>query len=221
MAGLKVTYAYHTFSSTEQKEKFRAVFVCEELVEDVFIIKTMLKMLHKIFPQCDSICKNPDRMFFGGKGLFYFDASARLALVQLIPPLLESFGKGKHFAERMKDFASSAKVVFVNGHLAMGKLEDMDMIIGEKMDPAVIHKTGQSTNSPFFIAERKKDKLYQRQTCQKENMRKIDIRGSDTIWDCVDREHSLLTIDKSLNRYRKKDYGFTNALGSTKNDTGI
>lgn len=35
-------------------------------------------------------------------------------------------------------------------------------------------------------------------------------------WDCVDREHSLLTIDKSLNRYRKKDYGFTNALGSTK-----
>ncbi len=67
MAGLKVTYAYHTFSSTEQKEKFRAVFVCEELVEDVFIIKTMLKMLHKIFPQCDSICKNPDRMFFGGK----------------------------------------------------------------------------------------------------------------------------------------------------------
>ncbi len=121
----------------------------------------------------------------------------------------------------MKDFASSVKVVFVNGHLAMGKLEDMDMIIGEKMDPAVIHKTGQSTNSPFFIAERKKDKLYQRQTCQKENMRKIDIRGSDTIWDCVDREHSLLTIDKSLNRYRKKDYGFTNALGSTKNDTGI
>lgn len=35
-------------------------------------------------------------------------------------------------------------------------------------------------------------------------------------WNCVDMEHSVLTIDKSLNRYRKKEYGFTNALGSTK-----
>lgn len=178
--GLKITYAYHTFSSTEEKEKFRAVFVCEELVEDKFIIETVLKMLYKIFPECDHSCINPDRMFFGGKGLFYFDASARLALVQLIPPLLESFDKGKHFAERMKDFASSAKVLFLNGHLAMGKMEDKDMIIGEKMDSAVIHMTGQSTNSPFFIAERTSEALYQCKTCRKEKVRKIDIWGGNT-----------------------------------------
>ena len=53
-AGLKITYAYHTFSSTKEKEKFRAVFVCEELVEDKFIIETVLKMLYKIFPECDA-----------------------------------------------------------------------------------------------------------------------------------------------------------------------
>ncbi|MCI9398465.1 MAG: tyrosine-type recombinase/integrase [Lachnospiraceae bacterium] len=35
-------------------------------------------------------------------------------------------------------------------------------------------------------------------------------------WNCIDMEHSTLTIDKSLNRYRKNEYGFTNALGSTK-----
>lgn len=178
--GLKITYAYHTFSSTEEKEKFRAVFVCEELVEDKFIIETVLKMLDKIFPECDHSCKNPDRMFFGGKGLFYFDESARLALVQLTPPLLESFDKGKHFAERMKEFAGSARVLFLNGHLAMGKMEDKDMIIGEKMDSAVIHITGQSTNSPFFIAERTREALYQCKTCQKEKVRKIDIWGGNT-----------------------------------------
>lgn len=38
-------------------------------------------------------------------------------------------------------------------------------------------------------------------------------------WDCVDMAHSIVTIEKSLNRYRKEDYGFTNALGSTKSKT--
>lgn len=38
-------------------------------------------------------------------------------------------------------------------------------------------------------------------------------------WDCVDIKHNLITINKSLNRYRKADYGFTNALGSTKSKT--
>lgn len=35
-------------------------------------------------------------------------------------------------------------------------------------------------------------------------------------WDCVDVENSRLTIDKSMNRYRAADFGFTNALGTTK-----
>lgn len=81
--GLKMTYAYHTLSSTADEEKFRVVFVCEEVIEDLFIITAVLKILHRIFPECDHSCKNPDRMFFGGKELIYIDPSARIALVQL------------------------------------------------------------------------------------------------------------------------------------------
>lgn len=40
-------------------------------------------------------------------------------------------------------------------------------------------------------------------------------------WDCVDMAHAVVTIEKSLNRYRKNDYGFTNALGSTKSKSSI
>ena len=40
-------------------------------------------MLTKIFPECDGQCKNPDRMFFGGKELIYVNSEARIALVQL------------------------------------------------------------------------------------------------------------------------------------------
>lgn len=35
-------------------------------------------------------------------------------------------------------------------------------------------------------------------------------------WDDVDLEEGILRIDKSLNRYRKKEHGYTMALGSTK-----
>ncbi len=41
------------------------------------------------------------------------------------------------------------------------------------------------------------------------------------MWDAVDFSRSQVTIDKSLNRYRKKEYGFTLAVGSTKSRKGI
>lgn len=45
--------------------------------------------------------------------------------------------------------------------------------------------------------------------------------ASAITWDCVDFVHSKVTIDKSLNRYRKKEYGFTVAIGSTKSKNGV
>ena len=51
---LKITYAYHTYSASAAEERFRVVFVCEEVIEDLFIIQAVLKILHKIFPECDS-----------------------------------------------------------------------------------------------------------------------------------------------------------------------
>ena len=167
--GLKIAYAYHTFSSSADKEKFRVVFICEEVIEDLFIIKAVLKMLHRIFPECDHSCKNPDRMFFGGKELIYIDLSARIALVQLFSPLMEALDTGKHFSENLRRFASEAKIFLAGRHLAMGEVKDMDVILGGNMDPAVIHKTGGSTKSPFFIAERVEhgERVHQSNMCDK------------------------------------------------------
>ncbi len=183
--GLKMAYAYHTFSSSVVEEKFRVVFVCEELIEDLFIIKTVLRMLHTIFPECDQNCKNPDRMFFGGKELIYIDTSARIALVQLILPLMEALDKGKHFAKNKRDFASRTGIALAGKHLAMGEVRDMDAILGGNVDSAVIHKTGESTKSPFFIAELMKQGLreYQGYMCgerKKSKKRKIKKQKGET-----------------------------------------
>ena len=65
--GLKMAYAYHTFSSSAVEEKFRVVFVLEEVLEDRFIINMLLHIFQHIFPEGDRSCKNMDRMFLGGK----------------------------------------------------------------------------------------------------------------------------------------------------------
>ena len=141
--GIKMAYAYHTFSSSEAEEKFRVVFVLEELLEDRFVINMLLHIFQCIFPDCDRSCKNMDRMFFGGKEVIYFDGEARLALVQLLRPLLESFDTGKHYSENMKRFARKMDILLVDGHLAMGRLEDRDAILGGNMESAIIHKIGE------------------------------------------------------------------------------
>lgn len=89
--GLKISFAYHTFSSTKEQEKFRVVFAYEQLIEDTYIIKIIIAILHKIFPECDPMCKNLDRLFLGGKKLIYVDSDARIALVQLQYILYEVF----------------------------------------------------------------------------------------------------------------------------------
>ena len=110
-----------------------------------------------------------DRMFFGGKEVIYFDGEARLALVQLLFPLLESFDIGRHFRENIDRFARKMDILLVDGHLAMGRLEDRDAILGGNMDSAIIHKIGESMKSPFFVAE---GYLHQSPTCKGKEMKK-------------------------------------------------
>ncbi|HBI61479.1 MAG TPA: hypothetical protein DDY31_09745 [Lachnospiraceae bacterium] len=116
--GLAITYAYHTFSSSSEEEKFRVIFVLEELLDDNFVINMLLLIFQNLFPGCDHSCKNMDRMFFGGKELIYFDGEARIALVQLLHPLQESFDVGNHFRENINKFAKRANVLLLNKRAA-------------------------------------------------------------------------------------------------------
>ena len=151
--GLNITYAYHTFSSTEEHEKFRVIFVLDVPETDTFIIKVMLNMLIKIFPECDTSCKDLCRMFFGGKELIYYDENARIALEQVLLPFLEALDTGTHYKRSLMQFASKMNITMINNNLCMGRLSDQEVIFGNKMDLPVIHITAESKNLPFFIAE--------------------------------------------------------------------
>lgn len=153
--GLPIAFAYHTFSSTPEKEKFRIVFVHEYYIYDAYVVKIMLAMLHIIFPECDGACKNPDRLFLGGKELFYLNNDARFSMVQLPPILYRIWSKNRHLAEKSRNFCNKHNIMMINGSMAIGLTENLSIPeeISASMDRANIHIIGESTNAQISILE--------------------------------------------------------------------
>ena len=172
---LPIAFAYHTFSSSEQKEKFRIAFVHETLIEDPYIIGLAISMLVRIFPECDSNCSNPDRMFFGGKELIWFDGDAHFALVQLILPFYSALDENKNFNRNINSFAKKFRIVQYNKRLAIGDssfFKDFQEYDGNK-DSLIIHKIGQSDFPSFCVIEGKV--LHQSIRCRIER-KNLEIR---------------------------------------------
>lgn len=67
---------YETFSSSAEWLKFRIVFISDELITDSLERDCIQLALMEIFPECDTSCKNRDRLFFGGKSILYSDEHA-------------------------------------------------------------------------------------------------------------------------------------------------
>lgn len=171
--GLAIAFAYHTYSSTKEKEKFRVVFIHECPIEDVFIIRLIIMMLYKIFPECDQACKNLDRIFLGGKELIYVNDKARIALVQLLLPLYNALDNNNHFKRNVYDFSKKSKVLLVNDRLAIGEETQIMQMVknGEKMDSVIIHNITGSAKSPIVV---EKGRVHQSLKCRIPK-KKLDI----------------------------------------------
>lgn len=64
---------YETFSSTAEWQKFRIVFIAGAVITDGAERDCIQLALMEIFPECDTSCKNRDRLFFGGKNVLYIN----------------------------------------------------------------------------------------------------------------------------------------------------
>lgn len=163
---IPISFAYHTFSSTKEKEKFRVVFVYEQVVTDPFIISIIINMLHKIFPDSDPSCKNLDRMFLGGKELIYLNTDARISLVQLLSPFNDSLNLNGNYKRDIRKFCSKNNIAMFNDRAVMGLTSQMSVfaINDENMDSTIIHRIGETTDSSFFIVENREG--HQSNTCK-------------------------------------------------------
>lgn len=74
--GILPALIYETFSSSPEWLKFRIVFIGSEVITDGEKRDIIQLGLQEIFPECDSSCKNRDRLFFGGKNTLYKNEKA-------------------------------------------------------------------------------------------------------------------------------------------------
>lgn len=173
---LPISFAYHTFSSSPKLEKFRVVFVSEVLIEDKFVISVIINMLHKVFPECDPLCKNLDRVFMGGKDLIYCNENAAVALVQIFSAFNQTLDKENNYTRAIERFCKRNKILMINNRAAMGD-ENILLTIetsDDLLDSAIIHTIAQTTNSSIFIIENKG--LHQRNSREeKKKLKRVDI----------------------------------------------
>lgn len=66
---LPICFSYHTFSAKPENEKFRICFLHECRVKDKRAAEIIIRMLMRIFPECDRQCSDLSRMFYGGTGV--------------------------------------------------------------------------------------------------------------------------------------------------------
>jgi len=152
---IPISFAYHTFSSSDECEKFRVVFTHNTLIEDVYAAKIILLMLHRVFPECDSSCKDLSHLFYGGKELIYINESAYIACVPLFTAFCDALDQGGNYARNIKRFCINQHIFMLNERPVMGDY-DARSVFGDLDDfasPNIIHIIAEDAISSFFIVE--------------------------------------------------------------------
>ena len=69
-------FGYTSFSHKPEHHKFRLIFHSDKVIKDCKERDKVQLALMTIFPECDKVCKDSARLFFGGKGLICLDENA-------------------------------------------------------------------------------------------------------------------------------------------------
>ena len=88
--GLEPTFIYETFSSTNDFNRFRAIWRLKEPI-DIAQLKTALQlMLMEVFRDCDNACKDLSRLWIGGKNIAFYNPMNTLNIENLLNATINS-----------------------------------------------------------------------------------------------------------------------------------
>lgn len=91
------SFIYTTFSHTDKNHKFRVIFVLDKIITDFEQCSQLIENLLRKYPSADPKCKEPHRLFYGGKKLYELNFDNRLSVNEAITDdiLMESRSNGK------------------------------------------------------------------------------------------------------------------------------
>ncbi len=82
--GLAPTFIYETFSSTDNFNRFRAIWKLNEVIEYPQIKNALQLMLMEVFKDCDKNCKDLSRLWVGGKNVAFYNPLNTLNIDNLL-----------------------------------------------------------------------------------------------------------------------------------------
>lgn len=102
MLGIKPCFMYTTFSHSEEEHKFRMVFCNDKVITDGNYRDKLQATLMGVMEDADPVCRNRDRLFFGGKGhtVLYPDYDTRINAESIIE---------KYWNDDFEQYISNAK----------------------------------------------------------------------------------------------------------------
>ncbi len=112
--GIHPAFVYFTFSHSSELDKFRAVFVLSQVVVDIRLRNFVMLLLMELFPEVDQECKDPSRIFNGGKGLHSENLQSRINPIQLLNAWLKETKKRdpKNFARSKVTLGNNLGIAF-------------------------------------------------------------------------------------------------------------
>ena len=117
--GLEILFAYKTFSWTPVNEKFRTVFAMSSVMTDSFTAGVIIAIFMELFPECDRVCRDVSRMFFGGTGLLTRSEDGKatdpyLLFTAFNMSMADTYGE-RHYNERIRRFYRENNVAITDG----------------------------------------------------------------------------------------------------------
>lgn len=76
--GIIPNFAYTSFSANETNNKFRVVWAMNRVITDLRERNVIQDSLLRIFSECDSVCKDASRQYYGGKAIIFENYEATI-----------------------------------------------------------------------------------------------------------------------------------------------
>ncbi|MBS5936797.1 hypothetical protein [Clostridium sp.] len=211
--GIAPTFYYESFSSTNEKPKFRLVFLTPEPVYDVRIRNSIQIALMNIMPEGDRACKDLSRLFHGTnkKCITFSNYRYVLDAYKLIQSMVAwiklKHGETNNSSRIIKNYCQCVGINMINGLPDIKLLEN-----DENMISSIIYNIELSTktsNSIIFNFNIEKDDAYTLTVNGegKKNLKKVMIETSRIKYDDEIQNFDFDRLEKNCELWSDFIYG--------------
>lgn len=149
------TFIYSTFSHTEEKPKFRMVFVLNEEIQDLRVRNAIQTALTTLFPSSDKNANDAARILFGGKKIEFVNQRV-LSVPDILDGVVQKIKSGSNTTREMQKFCKASGLACYRGYPHYKKVEDKDIPEG-KGNTLFVSKTKNRTNTINYYSTRVKN----------------------------------------------------------------